>query len=260
MSDKKKKRNLEEILKKIPVVECGEKLVNLKNYSKNIIISLDPEIRKEEGIPEDVCYVRKGVAKRLLKAQRLLPKGYRLKIYEGYRTLLTQRKLFVSHYKMLRKKYPELDNKKIKEMTEKFVASAFKYPPHATGGAVDVTIVGPDNKELDMGTKVNETNKLSYTNSKRISKEARINRRLLVRVMRKAGFVNYYAEWWHWSYGDRYWAAICKKKRAIYGILNIDVKSIYEHKKVIKPKKYKRKRNKKLKRIKIMEENKKGIN
>jgi D-alanyl-D-alanine dipeptidase len=241
MKKKKRVENVEELVKNIPVFERGEKLVNLKNYSKNIIISLDPEIRKEEGLPEDVCYVRKGVAKRLLKAQRLLPKGYRLKIYDGYRTLSTQRKLFVSHYKMLRKKHPNLDNRIIKEMTEKFIASAFKYPPHATGGAVDVTIVGPDNKELDMGTNINETRKESYTNSKKISKEARMNRRLLVRVMRKAGFVNYYAEWWHWSYGDRYWAAVSKKKRAIYGTLNIDVKKIYEHKKVIKPKRINRK-------------------
>ncbi|MGB9749012.1 MAG: M15 family metallopeptidase [Candidatus Woesearchaeota archaeon] len=248
---KEKKKSVEELLKEIPVFECGEKLVNLKNYSKNIVISLDPEIMEREGLPEDVCYVRKGVAKRLLKAQRLLPNGFRLKIQEGYRTLKTQRKLFISHYKMLRKKHPNLDNNKIKEMTERFVASAFKYPPHATGGAVDITIVGPDNKELDMGTKVNETSKESYTNSKRISKEARMNRRLLIRVMRKAGFVNYYAEWWHWSYGDRYWAAVSKKKRAIYGIINIDVKKIYEHKKVIKPKRKNKKRRTKNRIIKM---------
>ena len=34
--------------------------------------------------------------------------------------------------------------------------------------------------------------------------------------MKKAGFVNYPPEWWHWSYGDRYWAAALNKKFAIY--------------------------------------------
>ena len=33
-----------------------------------------------------------------------------------------------------------------------------------------------------------------------------MNRALLIELMSAAGFVNYGTEWWHWSYGDRYWA------------------------------------------------------
>ena len=33
--------------------------------------------------------------------------------------------------------------------------------------------------------------------------------------MEKAGFINYPAEWWHWSYGDCYWAYF-NKCDAIY--------------------------------------------
>jgi D-alanyl-D-alanine dipeptidase len=29
---------------------------------------------------------------------------------------------------------------------------------------------------------------------------------LLVTAMTSVGFVNYAHEWWHYSYGDRYWA------------------------------------------------------
>ena len=32
-----------------------------------------------------------------------------------------------------------------------------------------------------------------------------------------AGFVNYPAEWWHFSYGDKMWAAYGNKKSAMYG-------------------------------------------
>ena len=32
-----------------------------------------------------------------------------------------------------------------------------------------------------------------------------------------AGFVNYPAEWWHFSYGDKLWAAYSNKKSAMYG-------------------------------------------
>lgn len=30
-------------------------------------------------------------------------------------------------------------------------------------------------------------------------------------------FVNYPTEWWHFSYGDRYWVYIEDKESAIYG-------------------------------------------
>ena len=35
--------------------------------------------------------------------------------------------------------------------------------------------------------------------------------------MQRAGFVNYPAEWWHFSYGDKMWAAYSHKEYAIYG-------------------------------------------
>ena len=50
-----------------------------------------------------------------------------------------------------------------------------------------------------------------------VAAQARHNRNLLARAMGGAGFVNYPTEWWHWSYGDRYWALISKADSAIYG-------------------------------------------
>jgi D-alanyl-D-alanine dipeptidase len=35
--------------------------------------------------------------------------------------------------------------------------------------------------------------------------------------MRATGFVNYPTEWWHWSYGDRYWAYALGKRIAFFG-------------------------------------------
>jgi zinc D-Ala-D-Ala dipeptidase len=29
--------------------------------------------------------------------------------------------------------------------------------------------------------------------------------------------VNYPTEWWHWSYGDRYWAVMTDAPAALYG-------------------------------------------
>ena len=36
-----------------------------------------------------------------------------------------------------------------------------------------------------------------------------------------AGMVNYPTEWWHWSYGDRYWALITGAPRTRYGPVDL---------------------------------------
>lgn len=35
-------------------------------------------------------------------------------------------------------------------------------------------------------------------------------------VLEAVGFVNYPTEYWHWSYGDRYWAYHKQKSNALY--------------------------------------------
>lgn len=45
------------------------------------------------------------------------------------------------------------------------------------------------------------------------------NRLILLRAMQRAGFVNYPTEWWHFSYGDKMWAAYCNKKTAVYDVV-----------------------------------------
>jgi D-alanyl-D-alanine dipeptidase len=40
---------------------------------------------------------------------------------------------------------------------------------------------------------------------------------ILADAMNAAGLVNYPAEWWHWSYGDRYWAFQASHGTALYG-------------------------------------------
>ncbi|MGH3405479.1 MAG: M15 family metallopeptidase [Streptosporangiaceae bacterium] len=47
----------------------------------------------------------------------------------------------------------------------------------------------------------------------------RRHRGLLGDVMDAAGFINYPAEWWHWSYGDRYRAFQAGRATTRYGPL-----------------------------------------
>jgi D-alanyl-D-alanine dipeptidase len=50
-----------------------------------------------------------------------------------------------------------------------------------------------------------------------VGRRARANRELLARALRGAGLVNYPTEWWHWSYGDRYWALVTGAPAALFG-------------------------------------------
>ena len=98
--------------------------------------------------------------------------------------------------------------------------------PHVAGAAVDLTLVDSAGRELDLGTPVDATPEQSegacYFGAPQVSSHARADRELLARVLRGAGLVNYRTEWWHWSYGDRYWALVTGAPAALYGPVAAD--------------------------------------
>lgn len=61
-----------------------------------------------------------------------------------------------------------------------------------------------------------------YLDAPEVSRHARANRELLASVLQGAGLVNYPTEWWHWSYGDRYWALVTGAPAALYGAVATD--------------------------------------
>jgi zinc D-Ala-D-Ala dipeptidase len=93
--------------------------------------------------------------------------------------------------------------------------------PHSAGAAVDLTLCTDDGRELDLGTRVNatpeESEGLCYTDPPGLDGRARHSRGVLAAALHSVGFVNYPTEWWHWSYGDRYWAIKTTAAAAIYG-------------------------------------------
>jgi D-alanyl-D-alanine dipeptidase len=179
------------------------------------------------SLPE--CYARESVANRLLSAAEHLPMGYRLKIWDAWRPLEVQSALFEQYLGILREKYPVLDEDTLMQKAERFVSlpsdDPLKPSPHFTGGAVDLTIVGPDGKELDMGTPFDYFGEEAHTafyeekqiNGTLLPIETEIlnNRRLLFHAMTNAGFSNYPFEWWHFDYGNQFWGK-ATGLRAIY--------------------------------------------
>ncbi|BDR53370.1 hypothetical protein KIM372_12770 [Bombiscardovia nodaiensis] len=154
----------------------------------------------------------------LVKAAQSLPEGLSLYLKEAYRPYERQTKSFKESLDWFAERNPGLDADEIYRMTCQYVA-----PPqvagHPTGGAVDVTLIR-EGQELDLGCAFNEEpeapRNLPYTDCPHISESARAHRQTLAAAMSAAGFVNYPAEWWHWSYGDPYWGFV-NQCPAVYG-------------------------------------------
>ncbi len=192
----------------VPVREVGEQLVEL-----------------DESFGPCRARVRASVARRLVRAQERLPVGLRLRVVEGYRTAAAQRAIIDSYTAQLRAARPGISPADLDHLASRYVAP-LAVAPHVAGAAVDVTLVDRIGRELDLGTPINATREQSggacYFDAPQVTGPARAHRDLLARVLGGAGLVNYPTEWWHWSYGDRYWALITSAPAALYGPLAAD--------------------------------------
>ena len=199
-----------QILKTIEVNDCGEKLIDLTKKMKNVLISkyFTPPI-----------LLRESVVDKLIKARTMLPNGVDFLIGEGFRSTEAQQEYIFKRIKYLEPKYPNLNNSEIKEKVYETVAP-IEIAPHLTGGAIDITLANLEGNELDLGTNFDLDDYFDqscFTNYQNLTKLQKDNRSILVNALKAVGLVNYPAEWWHWSYGDRYWALMKKEKTAIFG-------------------------------------------
>jgi D-alanyl-D-alanine dipeptidase len=192
----------------VPARECGEPLTEL-----------------DESFGPCRALVRVSVARRLAQARDMLPRGVGLRVVDGYRTAAAQRAIISSYAAQLRVSHPAAGAAELERLTSRFVAP-LAVAPHVAGAAADLTLVDSAGRELDLGTPVDATPEQSggacYFDAPRVSRQARANRELLARVLRGAGLVNHPTEWWHWSYGDRYWALVTRAPAALYGPVAAD--------------------------------------
>ncbi len=138
--------------------------------------------------------------------------AFRLELVYGYRTLEVQQQLFEAAKAELAPHFD--DEERLLSATHRKIAVP-EVSGHPTGGAVDVHILR-DGEPVDMGTSVWDFSDDSFTFSPFISAESWSNRQLLRRVMISAGFAPFDGEWWHFSYGDKEWAAYYNKPRALF--------------------------------------------
>lgn len=198
----------------IPVREIDDDLVDVRTVAG---LSLDALKATPDGA---YAHLRRGVVERLLSAQERLPGEYRLLLVEGYRPYVIQERYFTGYRNQLEALDPEMDHEASFRLASRYVSPPM-VAPHVSGAAIDLTLMDRSGKPVDMGTPINATPEDSagacYLGAANITREARHHRDVLANALREAGLVNYPTEWWHWSFGDRYWALMTGQPAAIYG-------------------------------------------
>jgi D-alanyl-D-alanine dipeptidase len=112
--------------------------------------------------------------------------GYGLKIFDGYRPLSVQWKMW--------EVFPQPG----------YVADPRKGSRHNRGAAVDVTLIRlSDGAELPMPTSYDDFTERAHRNFKDLPEEVIRNRELLEAMLTKHGFVGLHTEWWHFD--DKDW-------------------------------------------------------
>ncbi|MGA6154532.1 M15 family metallopeptidase [Stenotrophomonas sp. NPDC087984] len=196
----------------VPVRDCGEPLVDCRGRMRVDTRRADPA--------GHFAHLRSGVVERLERAEKLLPDGWRWLLVEGYRPPALQQEIFDGYAATLRRLDPDADEDRIHTATSRWCAPA-ETAGHVAGAAIDLTVRTRDGTEIDMGSPEAATPEESagacYTHAPDLPERARENRALMIEALSSVGMVNYPTEWWHWSYGDRYWAWSTTAPTAVYG-------------------------------------------
>lgn len=212
-------------VQRISVRECGERLTDMRQLGWVEVIQTAETPAKQPYY----ALIRQTVAEKLAQARRLLPEGLRLRLLEGYRSPEVQQREFDAQLARIRERAPELSLEQAFTEAIRLISpvnnldGSINIPPHGTGAAVDVDIIDAQGAALDFGMEIKDlwtvNPMLCETQCLEIPAKARENRELLFRIMTETGFVNYFTEWWHFSFGDKYWAFQTGSEYAIYGLI-----------------------------------------
>lgn len=186
-------------------------MIDLSKYDKDFI--MDIKYATADNFTKQVLYdcprgfLRKKVAKDLLNAYKEFKKlGYKIRIFDVYRPHAVQFKMW--------------------DLTpdKKYVGNPHKGSMHNRGCAVDLTLVGADGKDLDMGTAFDFFGKEAHITYKKFSKEVLKNRQIFKEVLEKNGFRALQTEWWHFSYNRNVYNILdepipCDEKVIVLGLI-----------------------------------------
>jgi len=174
------------------------------------------EVIDENIITYTPQFLREETFNKLVRVAKKSPRP--LILYEGWRPLEKQIKMFEKQKELLKKEHPELNEEELRQLTNKYVAIPER-AVHVTGGAVDVSIL-----DIDMGTDYlcfDGRQATNYFDDK--DQKIKENRKLLCDLMESEGFVNFYNEWWHFEYGVALWCYKNKCEPIFDAVKKIDL-------------------------------------
>lgn len=197
-----------DLVSKIPVqppktFDFNEPMIEIRETAKLRVIP----IYHLAGVPgtSSRLFLRESVVKLLLKASELLPSDLVLVVLDAWRSKVAQ-------YEIL-----NVFSKIVDQEASKFAynpdavhdSQPVGPPPHLTGGAVDVSLGFYDESNfVDMGGYFDELTERSHSDHLlNTDYEGLLHpRMLLIHIMQAIGFANYPNEWWHFDFGNHFWA------------------------------------------------------
>lgn len=131
------------------------------------------------------CCLRREAAESLKEVQHeLRGMGLALKIYDGYRPLSVQKKMWAVC------------------PNEGYVANPAKGSRHNRGAAVDLTLIKLDGSEVPMPTHFDDFTEKAHRDYTNLPPDVLQNRALLEHVMERHNFHGLKTEWWHFDFKD----------------------------------------------------------
>jgi D-alanyl-D-alanine dipeptidase len=184
----------------------------------------------------DRLLLRQGVTERLQHVNRRAAEaGIELYLFDAWRPRAVQ--VYFHDVWMpqeLKRRGSRLEGEALLTEVERYWAApsddATSPAPHATGGAVDLTLRWVGGDALWMGSLFDDVTALAHRDRFEhlandtfsfSDEEACANRRLLHWLMTDEGFAGHPDEWWHFSWGDQLWAALTGAPAAHYGLAAI---------------------------------------
>ncbi|MFP2911234.1 D-alanyl-D-alanine dipeptidase [Pyxidicoccus sp. 3LFB2] len=169
--------------KKAPLVQATAVVTDLV---EDLRYATADNFLKKKVYPDTArCLLLPESAERLKKAADVLrPQGYRLKVYDCYRPRAVQYQMW-----------------EIMPVPG-YVADPRKGSNHNRGGAVDLTLVTLDGKEVEMPTAFDSFTKEAHHGYAGGTEASRKHREILREAMEGAGFSPNRMEWWHYDLPD----------------------------------------------------------
>lgn len=161
-------------------------LVNLADLKVGFVIdaryATTRNITGQRLYPANELYLAKDAADRLVRVQKKLQaQGLGLKLFDAYRPLSVQRRLW--------EKMPD----------ERYVANPAQGSRHNRGYAVDVTLVDAQGRELPMPTEFDEFSEKAHLDFQDLPDDVLRNRATLQEAMKSEQFEPLATEWWHFD-------------------------------------------------------------